>query len=97
MFENVIQASADLAQHVATRDFEYTDETATGAIRVLGRESVIDSETMETLISAVGFRNVLAHEYGQIDYARVYQNLQDGLDVFDDFSQQVARWFRNTG
>lgn len=52
---------------------------------------------MQTLVSAVGFRNVLAHEYGHVDYEKVYGTLQDGLDVYNDYSQQVATWFQNTG
>lgn len=95
MFENAIQASADLAQHVATHDFGYQGSTAKGAVRVLHREGVIDEQTMTTLVAAIGFRNVLAHEYGHIDAQEVYETLQTGLGVYDTYSQQVARWVRN--
>ncbi|WP_138004421.1 type VII toxin-antitoxin system HepT family RNase toxin [Halalkalirubrum salinum] len=66
MFENVIQASGDLAQHIATREFGFNGTTSKGAIRVLSREGVIDEETANTLVAAIGFRNVLAHEYGHL-------------------------------
>jgi uncharacterized protein YutE (UPF0331/DUF86 family) len=59
------------------------------------RENVIDEETTTTLVAAVGFRNVLAHEYGTVDYAAVYESLQTELAVYDTFSQQVAQWVRN--
>lgn len=97
MFENAIQACSDLAKHVASRNFDFDGDTSKGAIRILGRESVIDEETTETLIAAVGFRNVLAHEYGAVDYDEVYENLQTGLEVYDTFSRQVAQWFREQG
>ena len=96
MFENVIQACSDLAKHIAAQDFEDSNETAANAIRVLCKENIIDSRTMQTLVSAIGFRNILAHEYGNVDYAEVYHNLQSGLDVFNDFSQQIAVWHQNT-
>jgi uncharacterized protein YutE (UPF0331/DUF86 family) len=92
MFENAIQACSDLAQHIATRAFGYEGSTAKEAVRVLYREDVIDEETMETLVAAIGFRNVLAHEYGRVDTEEVYETLQTGLDVYDAFSQQVAQW-----
>jgi uncharacterized protein YutE (UPF0331/DUF86 family) len=95
MFENAIQACSDLAQHIATQDFDFDGKTAKGAIRVLHREEVIDEETMMTLVAAVGFRNVLAHEYGHVDSAEVYETLQTGLTVYDTYSQQIARWFRD--
>lgn len=52
---------------------------------------------MDTLVAAVGFRNVLAHEYGTVEYDGVYETLQTGLEVYDAFSRQIARWFRNRG
>lgn len=67
MFELAIQACSDLALHIATTDFDYDGDAAKEAIRVLGREGIIDGETTDTLVAAVGFRNVLAHEYGTID------------------------------
>ena len=97
MFENAIQACSDLAQHIATRAFDYEGSTAKEAVRVLYRENVIDEETMDTLVSAIGFRNVLAHEYGRVDTEEVYETLQTGLDVYDAFSQQVAQWVQQQG
>jgi uncharacterized protein YutE (UPF0331/DUF86 family) len=95
MFENAIQACSDLAQHVATHEFSYEGSTAKEAFRVLHQGAVIDEETMTTLVAAVGFRNVLAHEYGQIDPEEVYETLQTGLTVYDSFSQQIATWIRD--
>lgn len=96
MFENAIQACADLGQHVATDEFGFEGSTAKGAIHVLHDEGVLDEETTETLVAAIGFRNVLAHEYGHVDYEEVYATLQDGLDVYDRYSQQIAQWVRES-
>lgn len=92
MFENAIQACADLAQHVATESFDYDGGGSKGAIEVLQQQGVIEAETAQTLVAAVGFRNVLAHEYGTIDYREVFEMLQAELSVYDSFSRQVARW-----
>jgi uncharacterized protein YutE (UPF0331/DUF86 family) len=64
---------------------------------VLCREGVIDEATADTLVAAVGFRNVLAHEYGRIDYEEVYETLQTELGVYDRYSRQIAQWVRDTG
>jgi len=94
MFENAIQACADLAQHLATHNFDYEGDSSKGAIRVLQEQDVIDEETAQTLVSAVGFRNILAHEYGSVDPNRVYELLQTELTVYEAFSRQVAQWVR---
>ena len=72
--------------------FGYEGTTAKEAVRVLHREGVIDEETTETLVAAIGFRNVLAHEYGRVDTEVVYETLQTELGVYDTYSQQVAQW-----
>ena len=92
MFENAIQACADLAQHIATQDYEYQGETSKGALRTLGTHGVIAEDTMQDLVAAVGFRNILAHEYGEVEYEEVYNLLQTELDVYNAFSRQVAQW-----
>ena len=95
MFENVVQACSDLAKHVAASEFGWEGHSSKAAIRVLVREGVIDEGTGDTLVAAVGFRNVLAHEYGTIDYAEVYEILQTGLDVYDAYSRQLAQWIQD--
>jgi uncharacterized protein YutE (UPF0331/DUF86 family) len=90
MFENAVQACSDLAQHIATRNFEFDGSSSTKAFRVLAREGVIDGETTDTLVTAVGFRNVLAHKYGKVDYKEVYEIFQTELEVYDPFSRQIA-------
>jgi uncharacterized protein YutE (UPF0331/DUF86 family) len=57
--------------HVASPEFGFGGDTAGEAIRVLHREDVVDEAIRNTLVAAVGFRNVLAHEYGGVDHAEV--------------------------
>jgi uncharacterized protein YutE (UPF0331/DUF86 family) len=94
MFENAIQACADLTQHVATHEFSYDGSTAKEAVRILSHEGIIDEQTRTTLVATVGFRNILAHEYGHVDAEKVYDTLQTGLTVYDTYSQQMAMWAR---
>ena len=94
MFEIAIQACSDLAQHVATRAFDYDGDMARGAVRELRAHDVIDEATADTLVAAFGFRNMLAHEYGQVNDEEVYEPLRTGLDVYEEFSQEIALWTR---
>lgn len=97
MFENAIQACADLAQHIATQEFDFDGQTGKGALQVLHQEGILGEETTNTLIEAVGFRNVLAHEYGHVDSEAVFETLQTGLTVYDSYSQQISQWVREQG
>ena len=93
MFENAISACIDLSQHIATTDFGYEADSSKGAVDVLSTNSVLDDDTAIVLTDAIGFRNILAHEYGDVNPRQVYTYLQNELRVYEEFSRQVATWF----
>lgn len=93
MFQNAIQACIDLIQHIATTSFEYDGESSKAAIQILAANDVIAEGTATTLTDAVGFRNILAHEYGHVEEEAVYTYLQTELSLYDEVSQQIAVWF----
>lgn len=95
MFENVIQAMIDLSKHVATTEFDYAGDRSREALEILEENEVLEPETARTVMDAVGFRNILAHEYGSVDPERVYSYLQGELSIYEQFSQEVAIWYES--
>jgi uncharacterized protein YutE (UPF0331/DUF86 family) len=91
---NLIQSYIDLAQHVRATSDVPSDGTAKGDIQVLGELDIIASETQDAIEEAVGFRNVLAHRYGEIDHDVVYEILHEEIHWFEQFQQEVAQWLR---
>jgi uncharacterized protein YutE (UPF0331/DUF86 family) len=61
-------------------EIEFDGDRSKRAVWVLAEHDVITEETAATLADAVGFRNILAHEYGSVDPDRVYEYLQEELD-----------------
>jgi len=91
---NLIQACIDLAQHVRSSESLSPSGTAKQEIEALGTASIISEDTQEKLEEAVGFRNVLAHRYGDVDHEVVYGVFHDDLRWFERFQQEVAQWFQ---
>ena len=60
---------------------------------VLGREGILDRELARRMVGMVRFRNILVHDYLDIDSQIVYHNLTDELGDFDQFSQEVVGRF----
>jgi len=90
-FEKVIQASLDVASHVIATE-GYREPTDYGDLfRVLGENGVISSTVADRMVEMAGFRNVLAHEYAQIDDERVFDHLQD-VEHFRRFAQEIAEF-----
>jgi uncharacterized protein YutE (UPF0331/DUF86 family) len=94
MFQNAIQACIDLATHIATAAFEYEGKASKEAVEVLGEHEVLSDATVSKLTDAVGFRNILAHQYGDVSPEKVYEYLQHELAIYEDVSREIAEWFR---
>jgi len=52
----------------------------------------ITEEMRETWIRMIGFRNILVHDYLEVDLTIVYQVLQQGLDDFRSLRDVFARF-----
>ena len=60
---------------------------------VLGREGVIERDLARRMVGMVRFRNILVHDYLEIDSYIVYRNLKDELEDFDQFTQAIIGQF----
>lgn len=79
----VVDISGEL---LARRGKGFTDYT--DAIRGLSADSRFPSEMVDRLARLPGFRNVLVHEYVQLDFARVIEALDD-LAPIEQFASIV--------
>jgi uncharacterized protein YutE (UPF0331/DUF86 family) len=93
---NLIQACIDLAQHIrSTEDLSPTG-TAKQELQALGDADILSSGTMEKMQEATGFRNILAHRYGDIDHEVVYDVLHNDLHWFERYQQELAQWIQES-
>lgn len=92
---NAIQSCIDLASHIRAAEDIGAAETSREEIEALVEADIISAETGSKLAEAVGFRNHLAHRYGDVDHDLVYDVLQEDLEWIDRFQQEIATWFRN--
>lgn len=67
-------------------------DTYEGSLRELASRSVVKDETYEGFRGLGGFRNVLAHEYLEIDVERVVDWRTRVLEGVPSFIAEVERW-----
>ena len=65
-----------------------------GAIDQLGVLGVVPPEFAAQLRGLAGFRNVLVHEYVEIDTHLVYVNLQSGIADLQAYARSLALWLQ---
>lgn len=58
---------------------------------ILFNHKIISGELANKLTGIVGFRNILVHEYEDIDREEVYKYLQGRLDTFTLFKKEILR------
>ncbi|MGH4000868.1 MAG: type VII toxin-antitoxin system HepT family RNase toxin [Pseudonocardiaceae bacterium] len=90
-FVTAIEACVDVAQHICASEGWGPPRDNADAVRTLGAHGVVSRELADRLSKAVGFRNVLVHEYVDVDDRVVLARLENPFDLAD-FVAAVAEW-----
>ena len=85
-----VQSAIDLAEAVISYKNFRKPSTMAESFRILTEEEVISDDLSDKLARMTGFRNIIAHDYGDIDYAIVYDILQKGLDDIEAFLEKMT-------
>ncbi len=90
-FVTAIEACVDVTQHICAAEGWGPPADNGDAVRILGERGVLTSQLAASIRKAVGFRNVLVHEYIKVDDAIVVDKLADLSDL-EDFVSEVAAY-----
>lgn len=94
-FVTAIEGCVRSAAHVVSSEGMGVPESSAGAVRLLGAHGVLPTAVAESVARAVGFRNVLVHEYAEVDDDTVRANVAL-LRALEDFTVAVAEWATRT-
>lgn len=89
------EALFDVGNHILASEFQESVDQYREIPTRLAARGVLTRETAERLSSLSGFRNVLVHDYADIDLAKIHAGL-DRLDDFDAFVRDVERWLQTS-
>lgn len=84
-----IEACVDIAEILISDQRLRTPQTAREAIEILGERGILDESFTKEFSKAVGFRNILIHDYIKIDYKMVLKNLKNNLSDFHKFIKAI--------
>lgn len=87
-----IQGTIDIASHIISDEGWGVPNTLVGLYDVLRVHKVIDEKLTDIMKKMAGFRNIIIHEYDEIDLDKVYQILTSRLGDFDNFLKQIAKF-----
>lgn len=91
-FELAIQAVNDIGGHIVSDKKLGEVEAYSDIPRRFFEADLIDEEITDSWIRMCGFRNILAHDYLNIDNSIVYQALQDHGKTFTKLTALFAQF-----
>lgn len=90
-FVTAIEACVDVAQHICAAEGWGPPADNGDAVRLLGDHGVLTTGLAISIRKAVGFRNVLVHDYIEVDDSIVAGRLRS-LGDLEKFVRQVAAY-----
>lgn len=88
-----IQVCIDIASYLIAQLGLQSPDEPQNVFDVLGKERIISTGLANRMVGMVRFRNILVHDYLDIDSALVYQHLSDRIDDFEHFAQEISASF----
>ena len=84
-----VEACLDIGRRIiALEGFRFPADNQ-DVFRVLGEGGVVPADLVPILLEMARFRNLMVHDYAQIDNARVYGILKKRLGDFDAFARAI--------
>jgi len=90
------EAATDIAELLIVDMRLRTPKTARETIEILGEENVLKKDFANQFAPMTGFRNILVHDYLDIDYEEVADKINNQLEDFNTFAKQIAKYLSKT-
>lgn len=87
-----IEIILDVGNHIIADERLGSPEKNQDIIDILGKQGVISEQLANDLAGLAGFRNILVHEYTNIDLEKVYEHLQKAHHIFSAFITEILKY-----
>jgi len=87
-----IQCVIDICQLLAVEESIKMVEENKEIVSLLKGKGIITEDTANKLTGMVGMRNLLVHEYGEIDNKIIYKVLKNNINDFEVFISEIQRY-----
>jgi len=85
-----IQTTIDLAEAVISYKNLRKPSSMSETFHILNEEDIISPDLKTKMSKMAGFRNIIAHDYEEINYEIVFEILQKGLSDIEEFTKIIS-------
>ncbi|MFH1890379.1 MAG: DUF86 domain-containing protein [Candidatus Kuenenbacteria bacterium] len=91
-FIELIERAVDINQHlIKEKDGEVPQDYAE-TFKILAKMGILDQNFAEKISKSVGMRNVVVHEYRDVDDKRLYNSIDIALDQYPRYCQKILEF-----
>ena len=87
-----IQTCMDIGNHILANIKSKTPEEYRDIFILLGENEVISVELADKMAPWAGLRNILVHDYLDINLEKIYRMLQNNLSDFSQFAGEISKY-----
>lgn len=87
--QTAVQNCIDIAAHIISEEGFGVPGSTTEMFYLLEKNGYLDNDLTAKMVKAVGFRNLIVHEYGKIELAQVYEIAQKDINDLNDYLKSI--------
>lgn len=87
----MIEVCADIAGHIISDSGYRIPKTYSDAFKILGEHGILDETLSHKMEQMAKFRNIVVHQYDEIDASIVVDILQKHLSDFNDYKDTIVK------
>ena len=86
-----IQNCIDIAAHIVSEEGYGIPGSANEMFYLLEENNILERALTEKMVSAVGLRNLIVHEYGKVDLEKVYRVAKNDISDLTAFIKSILQ------
>lgn len=86
-----IQNCIDIAAHIVSEEGYGIPGSANEMFYLLEENNILERALTEKMVSAVGLRNLIVHEYGKVDLEKVYRVAKNDIRDLTAFIKSILQ------
>ena len=92
MLQQVIDLATDINQHIAATTLNVADSNSRRGFEDLIRAGVLPADLEQDFYKSAALRNVITHQYVEVDLGIVSNSIPRVLDVYTQYVKSISRW-----
>lgn len=92
--QKAIEAAMDICAHLVASEKLGSAKSAHELFLLLAKAKILDQKLAQKMCRAVGFRNLLVHQYSDVDYRLAYVDLKEKLKDLRAFAGEISKFIK---